>query len=269
MIGSVKRWIGRVLGRGGSDAADRVYGATHVGRKRKANEDFFLIHKEKNLFIAADGMGGHNAGEVASLNAAKHINQYFSFKVLSEIAGDGDQIRKRMCESLAGANRKLREMARVNKGYRGMGCTVVMALIEGDDLHLCHVGDSRAYLCNRSGIQLLTTDHSYVMGLVAAGKMTPEEARHSNLKNELTQAIGAMQTIKPDYNCRSLKEGDRLLLCSDGLWDMLSDEEIYRVTRKNRPAQAICDELIEKANTAGGKDNITAVLVIHRRNRRR
>ncbi len=267
MIEWIKRWLRKPLGKGG-DAAYRIYGATHVGRKRKGNEDFFLIHLEKNLFIAADGMGGHNAGEVASLNAAKHINQYFSFKALSEIAGDGDQIRQRMLDSVAGANRKLREMSRVNKAYRGMGCTVVMGLIEGDDLHLCHVGDSRAYLCNRSGIQLLTTDHSFVMGLVAAGKMTPEEARRSNLKNELTQAIGAVQTIKPDYNCYRLQGGDRLLLCSDGLWDMLSDEEIYRVTKKNRPAKAICEELIEKANAAGGKDNITTVLVIHEAIRR-
>jgi len=266
MIKWIKRWLGKAVGKSG-DASDRIYGATHVGRKRKGNEDFFLIHMEKNLFIAADGMGGHNAGEVASLNAVKHINQYFSFKVLSEIAGDADGTRQRMFDSLAGANRKLREMARANKTFRGMGCTVVMGLIEGDDLHLCHVGDSRAYLCNRSGIQLLTTDHSYVMGLVAAGKMTPEEARNSNLKNELTQAIGALQTVKPDYNYYTLRDGDRLLLCSDGLWDMISDEDIYRVTKKNRPAKAICEELIEKANAAGGKDNITAVVVIHKSNR--
>ncbi len=264
MIDGIKRWLKRVLGKKGRAAADRIFGATHVGRKRKENEDFFLIHLEKNLFIAADGMGGHNAGEVASLNATKHINQYFSFKLLSEITGDGDEIRRRMVASLSGANRKLREMASANPSYRGMGCTVVMALIEGDDLHLCHVGDSRAYLCNRSGIQLLTTDHSYVMGLVAAGKMTPEEARNSNLKNELTQAIGALQTVKPDYNCYTLRDGDKLLLCSDGLWDMVSDEEIYRLVKKNRSAETICNELIQKANEAGGKDNITAVLVIHR-----
>ncbi len=268
MIDVIKRWMGKVLGKGGAAAGDRIYGATHVGRKRKGNEDFFLIQMEKSLFIAADGMGGHNAGEVASLNATKHINQYFSLKALSQITGDGDEIKRRMVESLQGAHRKLREMSRANTGYRGMGCTVVMALIEGDDLHLCHVGDSRAYLCNKSGIQLLTTDHSYVMGLVASGKMTPDEARHSKMKNELTQAIGAVQTIKPDYNCYSLRGGDKLLLCSDGLWDMLSDEEIYGVVKKHRPANVICDELIEKANEAGGKDNITAVLVIHRSKRR-
>lgn len=269
MIDVIKRWVGKAFGKGGGAPGDRIHGATHVGRKRKGNEDFFLIHKEKRLFIAADGMGGHNAGEVASLNAAKHINQYFSFKVLSQITGDGDEIKRRMFDSLAGANRKLREMARDNKSYRGMGCTVVMALIEGDDLHLSHVGDSRAYLCNKSGIQLLTTDHSYVMGLVASGKMTPEEARGSNMKNELTQAVGAVQTLQPDYNHYSLRDGDKLLLCSDGLWDMLSDEEIYQVVKKYRPAQVICDELIEKANEAGGKDNITAVLVIHRSKRRK
>lgn len=266
MIGWIKHWFGKAPWKG--DDGERIYGATHVGKKRKGNEDFFLIQKEKQLYIAADGMGGHNAGEVASLNAAKLINQYFSLNLLSQIAGDGDQIRKRMCDSLAGANRKLREMARANKGYRGMGCTVVMALIEGNDLHLCHVGDSRAYLCNRSGIRLLTTDHSYVMGLVAEGKMTPEEARHSNLKNELTQAIGALQTVRPDYRCCSIRKGDKLLLCSDGLWDMLSDEEIYRVVRKNRSARVICEELIDKANEAGGKDNITAVLVVHPSGRR-
>ncbi len=266
MMGLIKTWWRSVAG-GKADVSDGIHGATHKGRVRKGNEDFFLIHLEKQLYIVSDGMGGHNAGEVASLNATKLINRYFTFDALARVSGSEERIRERMMDSLREANRRIREMARENKAYRGMGCTVVLAWIDGDMLHLCHVGDSRAYLCDRSGIRLLTRDHSYVMSLVDSGKLSMEEARHSAMKNELVQAIGAVREVKPDYNAYPLKDGDRLLVCSDGLWDMLSDDEIYNVVWKTKTAQGICDELIRLANEAGGKDNITTVVVIHRRDR--
>ncbi len=241
-----------------------VYGATDMGKVRKNNEDYFLIRPEKNLFIAADGMGGHNAGEVASAKATESVNKYFTPGLISGIMGNEEEIQREMILSLHDAHKKVREMARNKSEYRGMGCTIVVAFIDDNTLHLCHVGDARAYLCNDAGIKLLTSDHSVVMSIVKAGNMTMEEARTSPIKNELTQAIGGPGTIEPDYNHYSLENGDKILLCSDGLWDMLADRVIYEIIKKDKPAKAICEELIIMANKAGGKDNVTTVLAVHK-----
>jgi protein phosphatase len=241
-------------------------GETDVGKVREANEDYFLVNPDKRLYIVSDGMGGHNAGEVASMNATESVNNYFSTELLSEMRGDDEKIKNVMINALLNAHKEITDMAKSNATYTGMGCTLVVAWIDGDVLHLCHVGDSRAYMCNNSGIQLLTTDHSYVMSLVAESKMTMEEARVSPLKNELSQAIGASIEIEPDYNRYSIKNGDKILLCSDGLWDMLSDEEIYEILRNTTPVTTICQELIHKANQAGGHDNVTAVVIRHEDN---
>lgn len=246
------------------DLSDFIYGTTDAGKERTNNEDYFLISPKKNLHIVADGMGGHNAGEIASLNAAETINDYFTLELLSLIGDDDKDIEGELKQSLLAANQKILEMAEENEAYRGMGCTIVTALIFEDGLHLCHVGDARAYVCNAAGINLLTTDHSKVMDLVKAGQMTLEEARTSPLKSELSQAIGSPEPIVPEYNLYSLKDGDKVLLCSDGLWDMLSDEEIYEIVRQKKPAKTLCEELIKMANDAGGHDNITVVVIGHR-----
>jgi protein phosphatase len=241
-------------------------GATDVGKVRDANEDYFLVNPDKKLYIVSDGMGGHNAGEVASMNATESVTNCFTSELLSEITGDDKKIQNEMIKVVIDAHHKIIQMADSNESYKGMGCTLVVAWIEGNSLHLCHVGDSRAYMCNNSGIQLLTTDHSHVMSLVAAGKMTFEEARVSPLKNELSQAIGASVAIEPDYNRYSMNNGDKILLCSDGLWDMLSDKKIYEILRKRKPVKTICQELIEKANQEGGNDNITVVVIRYENN---
>jgi serine/threonine protein phosphatase PrpC len=256
-----------IQGRGNKPAAEiseMIFGATDVGKERTNNEDYFLISLRKNLHIVADGMGGHNAGEIASLNATETINDYFTSELLSQIRDDEISIDTEMKQSLLKANQKILDMAKTNNAYYGMGCTVVVALINGNTLHLCHVGDARAYVCNEGGIQLLTTDHSKVMDLVKAGQITMEEARTSPLKNELSQAIGSPTPIVPDYNHCVLEDGDKVLLCSDGLWDMLSDEEIYEIVAQKKPAKILCEELVTMANDAGGHDNITVVLIEHR-----
>jgi protein phosphatase len=241
-----------------------VHGTTDVGMERDNNEDYFLINLPKNLFIVADGMGGHNAGEVASLNATEAVNDHFTPEILADIKGDKIKINDELNDCLYIANQKILSMAENNASYQGMGCTLVVALVETGALHLGHVGDTRAYLCNGNGINLLTTDHSKVMALVKAGQMTLAEARLSPMKNELSQAIGSPVPIEPDYNYHALKNGDKILLCSDGLWDMLADEEIYAVVNQVQPAKSICEELIKRANDAGGHDNITVVLLEYR-----
>jgi protein phosphatase len=240
-----------------------VHGATDVGKERTVNEDFFIINMEKNLFIVADGMGGHNAGDVASKNATQITDEYLKIDLLNDIRRDNRKIRETVIKSLLHAHLKILEMADKNSQYQGMGCTMVTALIIGNSLHLCHVGDARAYVCNEKGIVLLTRDHSFVMDLVQKGKLTREEARLSPMKNKLHQAIGASKTINPDYKHYILKNDDKILLCSDGLWDMMSDDQIYTVLKQDRPAKKICDTLIKMANNAGGHDNITAIVVQH------
>jgi len=240
-----------------------VHGATDVGRARTVNEDYFLINREKNLYIVADGMGGHNAGDVASKNAVEMADAYMTKELIEDIRRNSRRTREAVIKSLLHAHLKILEMADKNVGYQGMGCTIVEALIMGNYLHLCHIGDARAYICNEKGITLLTKDHSYVMDLVQKGKLTMEEARLSPMKNKLHQAIGASKTINPDYKHYILKEGDKILLCSDGLWDMMSDDQIYTVLRQDKPAKKLCETLIKMANNAGGHDNITAIIIQH------
>lgn len=246
------------------DLFESVHGLTDVGMERDNNEDYFLVNTGKNLFMVADGMGGHNAGEVASLNATEAVNDHFTPDILSEIRGSRIKINDELNDCLYAANQKILDMAEKNTDYQGMGCTLVVALLERGALHTGHVGDARAYLCKESGLHLLTTDHSKVMELVKTGQMTLEEARQSPLKNELSQAIGSPLPIIPDYNFCELKNGDKVLLCSDGLWDMLSDEEICYIVKQTKPARSICEELVKKANDAGGHDNITVVLIEYR-----
>jgi serine/threonine protein phosphatase PrpC len=241
-----------------------VYGASDVGQTRPVNEDFFNINREKSLYIVADGMGGHNAGDVASKKATQIADAYLTIDMLKDIRGDIRKIREAVIKSLIQAHDHVIQLAEKNPKFEGMGCTIVEALIFGNNLHLCHVGDARAYISNKNGITLLTKDHSYVMDLVQKGKLTMEEARVSPLKNKLHQAIGASKTVNPDYKHYSLQEGDRILLCSDGLWDMLSDHQIHTVLMQDKPVRKLCETLIKMANDAGGHDNITAIIIQHK-----
>lgn len=239
-------------------------GLTDVGQTRPMNEDYFAINRDKNLYIVADGMGGHNAGDIASKNATQMADAYLTPELLEEVKGNIRKTRETIIKSLLHAHLSILNMAEKNENYEGMGCTIVAALIVDNSMHLCHVGDARAYLVNKNGITLLTRDHSYVMDLVTKGKLTLEEARVSPLKNKLHQAIGASKTINPDYKHCELKEGDKILLCSDGLWDMLSDHQIFTVMRQDKPPKRLCEILIKMANDAGGHDNITAIIFQHK-----
>jgi protein phosphatase len=240
---------------------DLAYGLTDTGREREGNEDYFLIDLKRRLYIVADGMGGHNSGEVASKCATEAVHEYLTQKRLSQMALDQNKAEKEMKKCSAVAHDKIIETAKTDSDHTGMGSTLVVAWIDGATLHLCHVGDARAYVCDDQVITLLTTDHSVVMALVKAGNLTMEEARNSQIKNELTQALGAPRPLAPDYSRHLLKNGDRVLLCSDGLWDMLSDDEIHQILKQNKSVELICQDLIDAANNAGGKDNITAVVI--------
>ncbi len=238
-------------------------GASDTGIIRKNNEDSFLINPDYELYIVADGMGGHNAGEVASQQATRVLNDSFSPLTLKDLSGQQQDIKNKMITALCLANKEIYATSLTDRRLRGMGCTVVYGLCHNNTMHICHVGDARAYHWSAGRLSLLTTDHSYVMTLVKSGKMTMEEARTSVLKNELCQAVGTDRPVNPDYIACSLEDGDIILFCSDGLWDMLSDREICDILGRDYSAAKLCAELIARANKNGGKDNITVIAVIH------
>ncbi len=244
-------------------SSKRCCGATDVGKKRPHNEDSFLICQAKNLYIVSDGMGGYEAGEIASGIAVEHINEHFTLDLISLLRKGVEDIGSELKLSVHAANEKIIELAENTPSYRGMGCTVVAALVVNDELHLCHVGDSRAYVCNRTGIHLVTTDHSAVMDLVKSGRMSLEEARNSPAKNRLSQAVGASGPVEPEYGFCQVNDGDKIVLCSDGLWDMLSDRDIFQIVKQKKPMKYLCEKLVKAANEAGGHDNITVVVIQH------
>ncbi len=238
-----------------------AYGITDEGEKRDNNEDSFLIIKDKNLYLVADGMGGHNAGEVASSKAVQLVNEHLTDTRISLMQSDSNLIKKELTEAILVAHTFILDEAKSKKEYKGMGTTIVAAFLHDQKVHTCHVGDSRAYVINANSIKQITNDHSYVGELVRNGKMSTEEARHSNMKNQITQALGSPYSVKPEYNSCSVDDASRILLCSDGLWDMLSDGQIQKTVMTDESLEDICISLVKNANQAGGKDNITLILI--------
>jgi serine/threonine protein phosphatase PrpC len=206
-------------------------------------------------------MGGHKAGEAASSESIKAFDEYFSHDRVELMRNDALKIREHMESVFFEVNAKILRMGEDNAEYAGMGCALIMVFIHDGLLHTCHAGDVRCYVCNASGIFQLTNDHTEVAELVRAGRMSPEEARRSPLKSVLTEAIGASGPISPEYNSYTLAPKDRILLCSDGLWGMLADREIWTTAMRKKKVGNICRELIARANAAGGKDNITAIVM--------
>lgn len=235
-----------------------AFGATDSGKKRDNNEDAFFLLPKKSLYIISDGMGGHNAGEVASRTAVEAVKEYFSLKDISSI----EPLEKGLVDAVIFAHKKVMHLSSTHKQYYGMGCTIVIAYIRGNLLHTCHVGDSRAYVAGKTGIQHITSDHSLVNELVKDGLITSRDARHSDKSNILRRAVGISLGMIPEYTSSPIDDGDTVLLCTDGLWNMLPDDEILQVVLAgdNTPKQ-ICRNLIEKANEAGGRDNITVIAI--------
>ena len=241
-----------------------IWGTSHPGKIRRKNEDSYSVYRDRSLFVVADGMGGHNAGEIASRQAVEAIGEYLTSKRLSATGFSDEKIGEAMKHSILHAHRQINRLAAQKRAYAGMGTTIIAALMRGNRLHLCHVGDSRGYLAGQEGIKLLTKDHSYVMSLVDSGIMSMAEAHASPLKNQLTMALGIEMEITPGYTARTIQRDDIVLLCSDGLWDMISDAEIYRLIKSKDSAISIGQALIEAANTVGGHDNITVIVAICR-----
>lgn len=238
--------------------------ASDVGRVRSYNEDSFAVLDSVQLhraydyaLIVADGMGGRNAGEVASKAAVEAVSQ----AVLNNAGVADPQALLRF--SVEAAHIAIQQRAEQSPQYNGMGTTLVVVLVRGDALWVAHVGDSRAYIVRNGRLIPLTEDHTFVAEQVRSGGMSIEQARQSRFRHMLTRAIGTNADSTPDIGSRTLKPGDAVLLCTDGLTNMLSEYDIARIVAGNRhnPERA-CRSLIDAANASGGEDNVTVLLAV-------
>jgi protein phosphatase len=250
------------------DVRIRYAAKTDVGMKRTHNEDYFALIEDEQLFMVADGMGGHASGEVASKLAAEVIGEFYRHSKDQDATWpyrydhNLSYVENRMVASIRLANAKIHESAAKNPQLRGMGTTIVAFIIKGNTAFVAHVGDSRCYRVRNGAIHLLTRDHSLLEDYKEARPdMTEEEARNFPHKNVITRALGMRDNVVVDISRVDLKDGDRFILCSDGLSGMLSDDEIHEVAGRHSDLEQAVGELIDKANEAGGTDNITAMVV--------
>jgi PPM family protein phosphatase len=225
----------------------RVGATTDIGQVREGNEDAILINDP--LYAVADGMGGHRGGEVASNLALQTVEQMFAER------------QGTLTEQVERANRAVFERSQSDRDVSGMGTTLTAALIEGGAVRLAHVGDSRAYLFRGGKLQLLTEDHTLVHRMVVEGEITETEAENHPHRSVLTRALGVEGDVRVDETNVAVQEGDRLLLCTDGLTGMLSEDQIESILQDVRDPQEAVDRLVREANRAGGIDNITAVII--------
>lgn len=242
---------------------DHLCAITDVGQVRDHNEDTFHISDDGQLLIVADGMGGHEAGEVASALAVEVVAEFLAAQPQQATDSSTESIELQLTEAFTTAHQRVLETSHSREGCRGMGTTLITACVRGDQLYTCHVGDVRCYVRTAAGLEQVTQDHSVVGALVQAGELTAEQARVHPRKNEILQAIGLSNGVIPEVNSRVLGNGDRVLLCSDGLWEALSDEEICSIMDWDGSMRQRATQLVNRANEAGGYDNITVVLYEH------
>lgn len=235
---------------------------THVGKVRIKNEDSFYAPKNNSelpkLYIVADGMGGHRGGDIASQRAVEVVSSYINGNI-SEHQND-EQIKELLRCSINEANRRIYAESLENADLSGMGTTLTMGLFYEDKVYIGHIGDSRAYRIRENKIELLTRDHSLIWQLMEEGKLSAEEMTTHPMKNVITQALGTDELVEPDITSFDVKPGDILVLCTDGLINMLDDEKIKDIVCNNNPEDA-AKRLIDSANSRGGTDNITVGII--------
>lgn len=230
---------------------------TDVGIVRSGNEDNYLMLADRGLFIVADGMGGHAAGEVASEMAVRTIAR----EVGSLQGLDDGAVGERLAHAIRTANDAIYQRTVAEPEKRGMGTTVTVLALLPNRYLVGQVGDSRAYLLRGDRIEQLTRDHSYVQEQVDAGLLTPEQARVHPYANVITRCVGAGSEVAPDLFSGTLESSDVILLASDGLTGMLEDEQLVRILQSEGDPQVWVDRMIHEANRRGGLDNITAIVV--------
>lgn len=242
------------------------FGGTDAGKKRKNNEDAYLNDDKIGLYVVADGIGGSEGGEVASRIAVDALAETIpnllqekgrprSSSVVCEVDSDNSLLR----QAFTIANNEIRRAGEQTPDLSSMGTTLVMVFLKDELACIAHVGDSRAYLLRSGEFKQLTADHSFVAEQISAGVMTPEQARLSPYRHVITRALGANGEVLPDISQLRVQKDDRFLLCTDGLTEMVDDENIGRILGRAAPREAV-EQLVAAANSAGGVDNITAVV---------
>ncbi len=241
-----------------------AHGETDLGRKRAVNEDYFRLCISSKLFLVADGMGGHTAGDIASRMAVDIISKSVQQELERQRSHGRDSINPGQIleKSIHLANSKILEATQKRSELEGMGTTIVCALVRGQTLHIASVGDSRIYRIRDGQEELLTSDHSWVNMQIKLGNMTLEESRYHPMRNVITRALGTQKYVEVDIMSHLIQEGDIILLCTDGLNNLLLDKEIAEIINQHKSdLRMSAKKLIQVANDRGGDDNITVVLV--------
>lgn len=240
----------------------QVFAKSDIGRERKTNEDFYYVSKQEDkirLFILADGMGGYNAGEVASRMAVESARDYIH-KHFAKNKDSKEKLETLLKDAIEYANSVVYKKAQSKENLRGMGTTLDVCLIYNSRIYIGHVGDSRVYRIRKEFMRRLTKDHSYVQTLVDDGTITKEEAYSHPKKNMLTKALGCVETVEPDVYTKTFIKDDIILMCSDGLTNMIREEEISKIIKQDK--EKAIENLVKQANDNGGLDNITVVIIM-------
>lgn len=233
--------------------------ASQKGVKREKNEDRYFVDISRGLFIVADGMGGHNAGEIASKIAIGTISRVLTASKINE--AKGDSILDLIKASIDEANDTIYDLASKNPGLYGMGTTVVVALIRDSSLYLAHIGDTRTYLIRDNTIKRLTQDHSVVAELIELGEIGPEEARSHPMRHIVTRALGTKPQDKADMREIEIRSDDHIVLCTDGLHELFSDADILNIILSQRNPMKASKELMARVNKLQGADDATIVII--------
>lgn len=235
---------------------------TDIGKKRAINEDYLdVVEKEQGMVLAvlADGMGGHNAGDVASELAVRFLVDRFQKSTL-HLTSDANTVSSWLKEAYEGANERISTIAESDPSCKGMGTTLIAAVFQNNKVTFAHIGDSRVYLYSKGEINPLTKDHSYVNVLLDSGEINEEQARTHPRKNMLMKAIGTEISIDPDILTVTVRPEEFMLICSDGLSNMVSAEQMVHVLQSEATLQAKVETFIELANEQGGEDNISLII---------
>ncbi len=246
----------------------RYAAKTDVGMKRTHNEDYFSLIEDEQLFIVADGMGGHASGEVASKMSAETIGEFYQRTKDEEATWPYKMdrslsyIENRLVCSIKLGNLRIFETSCRDIRYKGMGTTIVCGLVSGDKIYIAHVGDSRAYRLRNGGVEQLTRDHSLLEDYKEAKPdMTDDEERNFPHKNVITRALGMRETVQVDIRAHQVEDGDTFVFCSDGLSGMVPDLQISEIVANAKSLERAVAELVDAGNRAGGTDNITVLVL--------
>lgn len=232
------------------------FGRTDTGMVRKKNEDSFCILADKQIFLVADGMGGHRGGEVASRVAIESLVHFMSDKIMKRMKGNVQETQHVLLSGFRHCNKSVMDQAANDANLQGMGCTLIACIIDKSTASICHVGDVRCYFASGQNLSQLTHDHTLL-----AEQHTESFAETAISRSVVSRAIGFPFYEDPEFHTFSIKKGDKILLCSDGLWSMVDDEEMKKIIFESSTPEKACDTLVHRANECGGKDNITALTI--------